>query len=213
MIRLSANFGKIALRCAAVLFFNISTALYAGSIDAEKVHKVDSAQLNKSFSTPTNLARWHRGATLVLTSENSFRRITMPEIADFEQSVLLSSNSALSYKLPPGEHDFIIDLGAPKSLSRFFVNNHSAGGTFKLKTSNTLEPIGEDHWAPVTGSISFNKGVIPSVSFDETKARYILVQFTIEEEGAIGNLGATGSLSRTQAGTFESIFPTENTDG
>ena len=45
-------------------------------------------------------------------------------------SILLSDNSALTYTIPQGQHDYIIDLGQFMKVSRFYINNESAAGNY-----------------------------------------------------------------------------------
>jgi len=148
---------------------------------------------------PKNLARWHMGATLVLTKDEQFQRIQVPDVGYFDESVFLSDNSALTYNIEEGSHDYIIDLGQFMRVSRFFLNNQSAGGTFELLSSDTLEELDSRFWVKLSDQVAFEKGVIPSVTFPEVETRYILVRFNINSAGTIGNFGATGPLKITQA--------------
>ncbi|MEN8862365.1 MAG: hypothetical protein ABF315_04170 [Lentimonas sp.] len=127
----------------------------------------------------------------------------MPEIADHEESVLLSSNSALDYKIKLGTHEFITDLGGPMHVSRYFVNNQSAAGEFTLFASNTLEFVDSKNGAPISTSVAFLIGVIPSVTFQETKTRYLLLRLDITHDGTIGNLGGCWSTFQHTSERFQ----------
>lgn len=202
-------FSKLHSKLGYYLIFAVIASLvgvsHATPIECTALHGVNQATLHKNHCSPINLARWHRGASLVLVKKEGLQRITMPEIADYEESILLSSNSALAYKISSGTHDFIIDLGGPMHVSRVFVNNQSASGQLSLLASNTLENVDNEKWKPLSPSIAFSSGVIPSVTFPETKTRYMLLRFDINDGGTIGNLGATGPLYNTQASAFDSL--------
>lgn len=139
------------------------------------------------------------GASLVLVKDDQFQRIQVPDVGYFEESVFLSDNSALTYNIKEGQHNYIIDLGQFMQVSRFFLNNQSAAGSFELASSDTLEDIDSRFWVKLSDSVEFEKGVIPSVTFEEVEARYILVRFKIDAAATIGNFGATGPLKITQA--------------
>jgi hypothetical protein len=139
------------------------------------------------------------GATLVLIKDDQFQRIQVPDVGYFDESIFLSDNSALTYNIVEGQHNYIIDLGQFMRVSRFFLNNQSAGGHFELLASDTLEDVDSRFWVKLSDAVPFSKGVIPSVSFPEVETRYILVRFNIDTAGTIGNFGATGPLKITQA--------------
>ncbi len=176
-----------------------TTATHAASKDTVDLYRIPEATTRDLERIPKNLARWHMGATLVLVKDQQFQRIQVPDVGYFEESVFLSDNSALTYKIQQGTHDYIIDLGQFMRVSRFFLNNQSAGGNFTLLSSDTLEPIESGKWATLSRPVAFSRGVIPSVTFPEIETRYILVRFNIDSPGMIGNFGATGPLSITQA--------------
>ncbi|MEM8867378.1 MAG: hypothetical protein AAGC73_03840 [Verrucomicrobiota bacterium] len=166
------------------------------AIDLYRVPEATPQQLER---IPKNLARWHMGATLILTENGQFQRVQVPDVAYYDESIFLSDNSALTYKIATGQHNYIIDLGQFMRLSRFFMNNESAAGTITLKSSDTLEPVNSAKWVPLNQPVSFSKGVIPSVSFSEIETRYLMVSFDISDTGLIGNFGATGPMSISQA--------------
>ena len=200
LTRYSKYIPRHLLTAGLLCVAGVSQATFIHAAIAASPHQ---SKVDDSHYTPIKLARWHRGASLVLTQGADFQRVTMSTIANYEASILLSSNSALSYKIQSGTHDFIIDLGSPLPVSRFYQNNQSAGGALSLLASNTLEAVDSEQWMPLSKSVSFTSGVIPSVSFPESTTRYILIRFDIKSEGSIGNISATGSLSRTQASIFE----------
>ena len=179
--------------------FSINGAALAKSADTVDLYRVPEATPEKLSKIPKNLARWHMGATLVLVKDEQFKRIQVPDVGYFEESVFLSDNSALTYNIEAGQHDYIIDLGQFMQVSRFFLNNQSAAGSFELAASDTLEEIDSRFWVKLSDSVEFEKGVIPSVTFSEVETRYILVRFNIDTAGTIGNFGATGPLKITQA--------------
>ncbi len=139
------------------------------------------------------------GATLVLVKDEQFQRIQVPDVGYFDESIFLSDNSALTYPISNGQHDYIVDLGQFMRVSRFFLSNESAAGTLQLMSSDTLEPLDSGKWVPLTQPVAFQKGAIPSATFPEVETRYILVRFNIEDAGLIGNFGATGPIDITQA--------------
>ncbi|WPJ94301.1 hypothetical protein SH580_12730 [Coraliomargarita algicola] len=141
---------------------------------------------------PRNLTRWHMGARLILVQNGKFQPIDVSEVSQYDEAVFLSDNSALSYNISAGPHDYIVDLGKFVRVSRFFLNNQSAAGTFKVLVSDTLEDLKSDTWLQLSNDIAFEKGVIPSVTFPEIEIRYILLRFNIDSAGTIGNFGATG---------------------
>ena len=175
------------------------SAASAQSSDTVDLYRVPEATPEMLERIPKNLARWHMGATLVLVKEDQFQRIQVPDVGYFDESVFLSDNSALTYNIDVGQHDYIIDLGQFMRVSRFFLNNQSAAGTFELMSSDTLEDVDSRFWVKLSDPIDFEKGVIPSVTFPEVETRYILVRFKIDSAGTIGNFGATGPLKITQA--------------
>lgn len=193
-----------APKIISVLFFagvaltlNISTqAQPAPSIDLYRVPEADEQQLQR---IPKNLARWHMGATLVLVKEEQFLRIQVPDVGYFDESVLLSDNSALTYTIAKGQHDYIIDLGQFMGVSRFFFNNESAAGTMQILSSDSLDPLNSGKWVKLTEPVAFKQGVIPSTTFAEVDTQYLLVRFNIIDQGRIGHFGATGSLNITHA--------------
>ncbi|MFQ3226252.1 MAG: hypothetical protein ACI8Z5_002524 [Lentimonas sp.] len=145
-----------------------------------------------------NLARWHLRATLLLVKDEQFRRIQMPDVGYFDESVLLSDNTALTYTIPQGQHDYIVDLGQSMKVSRFFFNNESATGTMQIMSSNTLDPLNSGKWVTLTQTVAFNEGVIPSATSAEIETRYLLVRFNIASQGRIGHFGATGTIDITK---------------
>jgi hypothetical protein len=153
--------------------------------------------LQAQSDAPLNLARWHRGASLILVNEGQFQRIKISEVQKFTESVLLSDNSALTYEISKGPHDYIIDLGASIRISRFFFNNESAEGTLQLMSANFLAPLESGEWVKLTKPIAFIEGVLPSVNFIEIETRYLLIRFNIETSGRIGHLGTTGPTKQT----------------
>lgn len=175
---------------------SVTHAESSKSVDLYRVPEATPEQLSE---IPKNLARWHMGATLVLVKEDQFQRIQIPDVGYFDESVFLSDNSALTYNIGTGMHDYIVDLGQFMQVSRFFLNNQSAAGSFELYSSDTLEDVDSRFWMKLTEKVNFDKGVIPSVTFPEVETRYILVRFDIESAGTIGNFGATGPLKITQA--------------
>lgn len=172
---------------------------HATSSDSVDLYRIPEATPRELDRIPKNLARWHMGATLILVKDEQFQRIQVPDVGYFEESVFLSDNSALTYKIAQGSHDFIIDLGQFMRVSRFFLNNQSAGGNFSLAAADTLEPIDSNQWVKLTPNVKFTNGVIPSATFPEIETRYIHVRFNIENSGLIGNFGATGPLTITKA--------------
>lgn len=179
------------------LTLNTSTlAQPAPSIDLYRVPDASEQQLER---IPKNLARWHMGATLVLVKDEQFLRIQVPDVGYFDESVLLSDNSALTYTIAQGQHDYIIDLGQFMKVSRFFFNNESAAGTMQIMSSMSLDPLESGKWVKLTQPVAFNQGVIPSTTFAEVDTRYLLVRFNIVDPGRIGHFGATGPLNITQA--------------
>jgi len=174
-------------------------ATYAKSSNTVDLYRIPDATPELLETIPKNLARWHMGATLVLVKDEQFQRIQVPDVGYFDESVFLSDNSALTYNIEAGQHDYIIDLGQFMRVSRFFLNNQSAGGTFELLSSDTLEELDSRFWVKLSDQVAFEKGVIPSTTFPEVETRYILVRFNIDSAGTIGNFGATGPLMITQA--------------
>lgn len=179
--------------------FSANNAALANSTETVDLYRVPEATPESLERIPKNLARWHMGATLVLIKDDQFQRIQVPDVGYFEESVFLSDNSALTYNIEEGQHNYIIDLGQFMRVSRFFLNNQSAAGSFELASSDTLEDIDSRFWVKLSDAVEFEKGVIPAVSFPEVETRYILVRFNIESAGTIGNFGATGPLKITQA--------------
>ena len=157
----------------------------------------NAAALNEQrpHRSQKNLARWIRGATLVLVKGDQFLNIQVPDVGYYDESVLLSDNSALTYTIPIGQHDYIIDLGRAVQVSRFFFNNESATGTMQIMASDTLAPLTSRKWGSLTQPVAFNKGVIPSATFAAVNTRYLLVRFNIASQGRIGHFGATGPMN------------------
>ncbi len=179
------------------LALNITTqAQPAPPIDLYRVPAPSEQRLQR---IQKNLARWHMGATLVLVKDEQFLRIQVPDVGYFDESVLLSDNSALTYTIPQGQHDYVIDLGRFMKVSRFFFNNESATGTMEIMSSDTLDPLASGKWVKLTQPVPFNEGVIPSATFAEVDTRYLLVRFNIATQGRIGHFGATGSMDITKA--------------
>jgi hypothetical protein len=187
-----------ALLFAGVAFtLNLTTqAQTAPSIDLYRIPEANERQLQRIAK---NLARWHMGATLVLVKDEQFLRIQVPDVGYFDESVLLSDNSALTYTIPQGEHDYIIDLGQFMTISRFFFNNESASGTMQIMSSDALDPLDSGKWVQLTKPVAFKQGVIPSATFADIETRYLRVRFNIANQGRIGHFGATGPLNITQA--------------
>lgn len=185
-----------AVFCAVISTSGMLSAQSSPTVDLYRIPEPTTEQLEK---IPKNLARWHMGATLILVEDDQFQRIQVPDVGYFEESIFLSDNSALTYMIDNGQHDYIIDLGQFMRVSRFFLNNQSASGNFQLLKSDTLEDVDADTWIPLTKEIGFESGDIPSIRFPEVETRYILVRFDISKSGRIGNFGATGPLKITQA--------------
>ena len=200
-MKIKTNLLRTALR--ALLLAGVALSMHsfthAESTKTIDLYRIADATPEQLELIPKNLARWHMGATLVLVEDDRFQRIQVPDVGYFDESVFLSDNSALTYNIGVGTHDYIVDLGQFMQVSRFFLNNQSAGGTFELYSSDTLEDVDSRFWTRLCDKIEFKKGVIPSVAFPETETRYILVRFDIKSAGTIGNFGATGPLKITQA--------------
>lgn len=179
--------------------FSTNSTAIAKSSDTVDLYRVPEATPEALEKIPKNLARWHMGASLVLIKDGQFQRIQVPDVGYFEESVFLSDNSALTYNIEEGQHNYIIDLGQFMQISRFFLNNQSAAGSFELASSDTLEEIDSRFWVKLSDTVEFEKGVIPSITFPEVETRYIHVRFNIDTAGTIGNFGATGPLKITQA--------------
>ena len=186
----------LAVLCASVGMSTMLLAQSSPTVDLYRIPEPTTEQLDK---IPKNLARWHMGATLILVQDDQFQRIQVPDVGYFEESIFLSDNSALTYTIENGRHDYIIDLGQFMRISRFFLNNQSASGDFQLLKSDTLEDVESQAWIPLTKKVDFKGGEIPSVTFPEVETRFILVRFDISKSGTIGNFGATGPLRITQA--------------
>ncbi|HKK17362.1 MAG TPA: hypothetical protein VJ952_01665 [Opitutales bacterium] len=185
-----------AIIFSAVGLHGILPAQPSATVDLYRIAEPSPQELER---IPKNLARWHMGATLILVKDDQFQRIQVPDVGYFEESIFLSDNSALTYTIDAGSHDYIIDLGQFMRISRFFLNNQSASGDFQLLKSDTLEEVDSNAWVPLTEKIDFESGEIPSVSFPIVETRFIMVRFDIEKSGTIGNFGATGPLKITQA--------------
>jgi len=188
----------------AVLFFagvalSLNTSSQAQSAPPIDLYRVPSPSEQQLQRIPKNLARWHMGATLVIVKDKQFLRVQLPDVGYFDESILLSDNSALTYTIPQGQHDYIIDLGQFMKVSRFYFNNESAAGTMQLMSSNVLDPLEAGKWVKLTQPIAFLEGDIPSTTFTEVDTRYLLVRFNIINQGRIGQFGATGPLNITQA--------------
>lgn len=144
---------------------------------------------------PKNLARWYRGASLILVNKEQFQHIHVTDVGDYDEALFLSDNSALSYNIQAGSHDYIIDLGQAKRVSRFFLNNQSAAGSFRVLCADTLDELESEEWIQLSQAVDFASGVIPSVTFPSIEIRYILIRFDIQSAGSIGNFGVTGERS------------------
>jgi len=168
----------------------------AETLDLYRIPEVGQRDLE---AIPKNLARWHMGATLILIENDRFQRIQVPDVGYFEESVFLSDNSALTFPISRGEHDFIVDFGRFMTVSRFFLNNRDAAGSISIKASDTLENVDSQSWISVTDGVSFTPDEIPSATFPEVNTRYLLISLEIEKAGKIGNFGATGPLKITEA--------------
>ena len=176
-----------------VLTCCVSKPSQAKSSQAIHSYKAHGATASKRQTPPKNWARWYLGASLILVENGEFQHIPVSEVSHFDQAVLLSDNSALSYNISEDQHDFIIDLGKSVRISRFFLNNKDAAGTFQLFACNTLEEIESQSWLKIGEQVVFERGVIPSITFAAVETRYLQVHFNIDSAGSIGNFGATGS--------------------
>lgn len=185
-----------ALFCAAICLQGVLPAQSSATVDLYRIAEPTVEELER---IPKNLARWHMGATLILVKDEQFQRIQVPDVGYFEESIFLSDNSALTYTIENGRHDYIVDLGQFMRVSRFFLNNQSASGDFQLLKSDTLEDVESNAWIPLTKEVEFKSGAIPSVNFPEVETRFIMVRFDITKSGTIGNFGATGPLKITEA--------------
>lgn len=76
-----------------------STATHAASDDTVDLYRIQEPTKRDLERIPKNLARWHMGATLVLVKDEQLQRIQVPDVGYFEESVFLSDNSALTYKI------------------------------------------------------------------------------------------------------------------
>ena len=200
MSNLILKFKKII----AALFFagvalSLNTSTQAQSAPPIDLYRVPSPSEKQLQGIPKNLARWHMGATLVIVKDEQFLRVQVPDVGYFDESIQLSDNSALTYTISQGQHDYIIDLGQFMKVSRFYFNNESAAGTMQLMSSNVLDPLEAGKWVKLTQPIAFHQGDIPSTTFAEVDTRYLLVRFNIINKGRIGQFGATGPLNITQA--------------
>lgn len=199
MKTLTETLSKLALGLFIAGVALSSMATHAATKDTVDLYRIQEPTKRDLERIPKNLARWHMGATLVLVKDKQFQRIQVPDVGYFDESVFLSDNSALTYSIEQGPHNYIIDLGKFMRVSRFFLNNQSAGGNFALYSCDTLEDIDSGKWATLTQAVNFKSGVMPSITFPEVETRYILIRFDISKPGLIGNFGATGPLNITQA--------------
>ncbi|MEM7791197.1 MAG: hypothetical protein AAF546_07340, partial [Verrucomicrobiota bacterium] len=166
------NARLFAVSFAALLISLVNTTATSLSQTVE-LYRVPDATPQQLESIPKNLARWHMGATLVLIENGQFQRLQVPDVAYYDESVFLSDNAALTYKIASGRHDYIIDLGQFMRVSRFFMNNESATGSVTLKSSDTLEQINSSKWIPLGQPFNFSKGAIPAINFSEIETRYL----------------------------------------
>jgi len=188
----------MAVSFGFVLAYSASSSLNAAEEPSVDRYRVPDASESQLDAIPKNLARWHMGASLILTENDQFQRIQVPDVGFFDESVFLSDNSALTFSISRGEHNYIIDFGQFMTVSRFFLMNESAAGSLQLLSCDTLEPVNSEKWRPLTTVVEFDKGVIPSIAFSEVETRYVMVRFNIITEGLIGNFGATGPLTINQ---------------
>jgi len=189
----------IAVIVFSVAAFFPAAGTQAANTDSIDLYRIPEMSTRDLQEIPKNLARWHMGATLILIKDDQFQRIQVPDVGYFEESVFLSDNSALTFPITQGEHDFIIDFGQFMTISRFFLNNRDAAGSISIKASDTLEEVESRNWIEVTDNVAFGQDEIPSVTFPEVNTRYLLISLDIEKAGKIGNFGATGPLKITEA--------------
>lgn len=185
-------YGMLSLAGIILSLLVSHTVMQADGFSGIKLYR---APQDNAERIPENLARWHMGASIILTENDQFQHIHVPDVGFFDESVFLSDNSALTFSISRGEHNYIIDFGQFMTISRFFLTNKSAAGSLQLLSSDTLEPVDNKKWQPLTKVVEFVKGVLPSVAFAEAETRYMMVRFKIAYAGLIGNFGATGPLT------------------
>ncbi|MGB0257108.1 MAG: hypothetical protein ACPGES_00515 [Coraliomargarita sp.] len=182
--------------CVLLTTASLLSAKNTAYIDLYRVPDATEADLER---IPKNLARWHMGASLVLEQDEQFQQIQVPDVGFFDESVFLSDNSALTYEIAQGTHNYIVDLGQFTQISRFYLTNESASGSFQLFSSDTLEPSKSNKWRKLSNPVEFRDGVMPSTRFPEIETRFVLVRFDISSTGLIGNFGITGPVTINQA--------------
>lgn len=188
-----------ALTLATALLLTTASLLAAQNTPYIDLYRVPDATEADLERIPKNLARWHMGASLVLEQDEQFQQIQVPDVGFFDESVFLSDNSALTYEIRQGTHNYIVDLGQFTQISRFYLTNESASGSFQLFSSDTLEPTSSNKWRKLSNPVEFHDGVMPSTRFPEIETRFVLVRFDISGTGLIGNFGITGPLNINQA--------------
>jgi hypothetical protein len=166
---------------------------FSSQIICAKPINAQRTQESISQASARNLARWNMGATLILVKDEQFQRISVPELGDFEESIFLSSNAGLSYKIPHGSHNYIIDLGKTAQLTRFSLNNKSARGSFELFTATSLDQLDRPVWHDLQTPTAIIPGVLPAITLPEIEARYLLIRFEIETTGKIGHFNLFGN--------------------
>lgn len=146
-------------------------------------------------SIPKNVARWHMGAGLYRKHGNEdLIAINIENHEDYKESSLLGDDESVPYLLPNGNSSIIIDAGDYYSFNNFFFINYTARGQITIKSSNKLHKIDSKRWINL-GSSKLEEKTPVNINFPLIEARYVLIDFVVEQGGEISSIGLYGATS------------------
>jgi len=172
--------------------------LWAGCLPSATGQSLELLELpdvseKELVSLPKNLARWHMDVSLTYIDENGLQE--QVSINNSEQTgigVLLSDDETLAYNFNKGAHSLIINLLNPYPINRLFLMSYSATGSVDIAVSGIPLPLESRRWINVGENIPVKPRQRTNYTFPIIQARYVQLNFKIEEAGEIASLGLFG---------------------
>jgi len=186
-----------AAACLSSLAFGAEPApAQPDSLETIRLFEVPPPSREELLDHPKNLARWHMGATMYDASGDYLNPLNWQETDSTESmGALMTDDPTARYRVDPGTHRFVIDLGEFFTIERFNFKNFTARGRVELYFSESLEPPEGKAWREAAPPVALTQEEVISPKFTPFEARYLMAELDITQAGDIGNLGAFGNLS------------------
>lgn len=178
-----------------IIIITLTLAFIGGLSWADyKEYGLKKVSQPKEEETKTrNLAIWHFGASLIkVKPTGGFEVFTYSEESDDLEYSLLSGDPSYSYTLMSGKQYYVIDLGNTFIAESFGMKNFTARGTVRVAGSTVFYKPESKKWKWIDETVTFDREAEIHIPLGFLKARYLLVEFDIEDPGNVSNLSIIG---------------------